>query len=427
MFVDKVKIYVKAGNGGDGATTFRREKYVPNGGPDGGDGGKGGDIILKVKQELNTLVDFRFQKHFRAEDGGKGMPKNCTGKSGAPLYISVPQGTVVKSSETGKVIVDMFDRDQTFVLLHGGNGGKGNAHFMSSRKQAPHFSQMGQKTEEYEIVFELKTIADVGLVGFPNVGKSTLLSVITEAKPKIANYHFTTLSPNLGVLKRFDESCVLADIPGLIEGASEGIGLGHEFLRHIERTRLILHLIDVSGSEGRNPFDDFLAINKELKNYSEKLAKLPQIIVLNKIDLLENPTQAVEEFKKELKKNKKYSKFAVFAISSMTRKGIDEMIACIFDKLKTLPKIERIEGEGFEFAPRDTSSFEVVKLGDGYFEVKGGRIDELQRKVVLSDPDSFAYFHKRLRKDGIIDELLKQGMKTGDTVLINDFEFVYEE
>ena len=427
MFVDKVKIYVKAGNGGDGASTFRREKYVPNGGPDGGDGGKGGDVILKVKQELNTLVDFRFQKHFRAEDGGKGMPKNCTGKSGEPLYISVPQGTVVKDVETGKVIVDMFDRDQTFVLLHGGNGGKGNAHFMSSRKQSPHFSQMGQKTEEYEIMFELKTIADVGLVGFPNVGKSTLLSVITEAKPKIANYHFTTLSPNLGVLKRFDETCVLADIPGLIEGASEGIGLGHEFLRHIERTRLILHLIDVSGSEGRVPFDDFMAINKELKNYSEKLAKLPQIIILNKIDLLENPERAVEDFKKELKKDKKYSKFEVFAISSVTRKGIDEMIACIFDKLKTLPKVERIEGEGFEFAPHDTSSFEVVKLGDGYFEVKGGRIDELQRKVVLSDPDSFAYFHKRLRKDGIIDELLKQGMKNGDTVLINDFEFVYEE
>ena len=427
MFVDKVKIFVKAGNGGDGATTFRREKYVPNGGPDGGDGGKGGDIVLRVKQGLNTLVDFRFNKHFRAEDGGKGMPKNCTGKSGMPLYIDVPQGTVVKDNETGKVIVDMFDKDQTHTLLVGGCGGKGNAHFMSSRKQAPHFSQTGQKTEEYEIIFELKTIADVGLVGFPNVGKSTLLSVITEAKPKIANYHFTTLSPNLGVLKRYDETCVLADIPGLIEGASEGVGLGHEFLRHIERTRLILHLIDVSGSEGRNPFEDFMAINKELKNYSEKLYKLPQIIVLNKLDLCLEPENEVEKFKKELKKHKNYSKCEVFAISAATRKGIECVIDAIFNKLKTLPKIERIESDGFEFASKDTASFEVIKLGDGYFEVKGGRMDELQRKVVLSDPDSFAYFHKRLRKDGIIDALLKKGMKNGDTVLINDIEFVYEE
>ncbi len=427
MFIDKVKIFVKAGNGGDGANTFRREKYVPNGGPDGGDGGKGGDIILRVKQGLNTLVDFRFNKHFRAEDGGKGMPKNCTGKSGEPLFIDVPQGTVVKDSESGKVIVDMFDKDQTYTLLTGGLGGKGNAHFMSSRKQAPHFSQTGQKTDEYEIIFELKTIADVGLVGFPNVGKSTLLSVITEAKPKIANYHFTTLSPNLGVLKRYDETCVLADIPGLIEGASEGVGLGHEFLRHIERTRLILHLVDISGSEGRAPFEDFMSINKELKNYSEKLYNLPQIVVLNKLDLVFDQEKAIEDFKKELKKNKKYANVDVFAISAVTRSGIDEMIDCIFEKLKTLPKIERIEGEGFEFAPHDTISFEVVKLADGYFEVKGGRIDELQRKVVLSDPDSFAYFHKRLRKDGIIDALLKAGMQNGDTVLIGDFEFVYEE
>ena len=427
MFIDKVKIFVKAGNGGDGASTFRREKYVPNGGPDGGDGGKGGDIILKVKQSLNNLIDFRFHKHFRAEDGGKGMPKNCTGKSGEPLFIEVPQGTVVKDSQSGKIIVDMFEKDQTFVLLKGGLGGKGNAHFMSSKKQAPHFSQTGQKTDEYEIIFELKTIADVGLVGFPNVGKSTLLSVLTEAKPKIANYHFTTLSPNLGVLKRYDESCVLADIPGLIEGASEGVGLGHEFLRHIERTRLILHLIDISGSEGRNPFDDFLKINTELKNYSEKLYNLPQIIVLNKLDLLIEPEKAIKEFKNQLKKQKQYKDCEVFCISAVTKSNLDEMVECLFKKLKTLPKPERIESDGFEFAPKDTSSFEVLKLGDGYFEVKGGRIDELQRKVVLSDPDSFAYFHKRLRKDGIIDELLKLGMKNGDTVLINNFEFVYEE
>ena len=427
MFIDKVKIFVKAGNGGNGASTFRREKYVPNGGPDGGDGGKGGDVIIKVKESLNTLVDFKFHKHFRAEDGENGAPKNCTGKSGNPLYIFVPQGTVIKDSKSGQIIVDMFDKDQVFTLLEGGLGGKGNQHFMSSRKQAPHFSQSGQKTEEYEIILELKTIADVGLVGFPNVGKSTLLSIITDAKPKIANYHFTTLSPNLGVLKRYDEACVLADIPGLIEGASEGVGLGHEFLRHIERTRLILHLVDISGSEGRVPFDDFLAINKELKSYSEKLFKLPQIVVLNKTDLLLEPEVEIEKFKNELKKHKNYAKFNVFAMSAQNHKGVDEIIDCLFKTLKTLPKPEKIESDGFVFAPRDTSSIEVLKLGDGYFEVRGGRINELQRRVVLSDPDSFAYFHKRLRKDGIIDKLIALGMKTGDTVLINDFEFVYEE
>ena len=427
MFVDKVKIFVKAGNGGDGASTFRREKYVPNGGPDGGDGGKGGDVILKVKDELNTLVDFKFHKHFRAENGENGGSKNCTGKSGNNLYVYVPQGTVVKDSESGQIIVDMFDKNQTFTLLEGGLGGKGNQHFTSSRKQAPHFSQTGQKTEEYEVVLELKTIADVGLVGFPNVGKSTLLSIMTDAKPKIANYHFTTLSPNLGVLKRYDEACVLADIPGLIEGASEGIGLGHEFLRHIERTRLILHLVDISGSEGRTPFDDFLAINKELKNYSEKLSKLPQIVVLNKTDLLSEPDIEIKKFKNELKKHKNYAKFNVFAISAQNHQGINEIIDCLFETLKTLPKPEKIESDGFVFATRDTSSVEVLKLGDGYFEVKGGRVNELQRRVVLSDPDSYAYFHKRLRKDGIIDKLLALGMKTGDTVLINDFEFIYEE
>lgn len=427
MFVDKIKIFVKAGNGGDGASTFRREKYVPNGGPDGGDGGKGGDIILRTKDSLNTLVDFRFHKHFRAEDGGNGMGKNCTGKSGEPLVIDVPQGTVVKDPESGKVIIDMFDRNQQHILLKGGYGGKGNQHFANSRRQTPKFSQSGQITNEYEILLELKTIADVGLVGFPNVGKSTLLSAITDAKPKIANYHFTTLSPNLGVLKRFDETCVLADIPGLIEGASEGVGLGHEFLRHIERTRLILHLVDISGSEGREPFDDFLAINKELKNYSEVLAKLPQIIILNKCDLLENAKNDIEKFKKELKKHKNFANFEVFAVSAMTHQGLNEMIDCLFEKLKTLPKVEKIESDDFEFAVRDTSSVECVLVDDGVFEVRGGRIDELCRRVVVSDPDSFAYFHRRLRKDGIMDKLLELGLKDGDTIILGDIEFVYEE
>jgi len=427
MFVDKVKIFVKSGNGGDGASTFRHEKYVPNGGPDGGDGGRGGDLILKVKQNLNTLVDFRFQKFYRADNGEKGMRKNCSGKCGQSLIVEVPQGTVVKDPESGKVIVDMFEPEQEYVLLKGGFGGKGNQHFANSRRQTPRFSQSGQITEEYEIMFELKTIADVGIVGFPNVGKSTLLAAITEAKPKIANYHFTTLSPNLGVLRRYVETCVLADIPGLIEGASEGIGLGHEFLRHIERTRLILHLVDIAGSEGREPFKDFLAINKELKNYSKVLAKLPQIIVLNKCDLLENPEQAIEDFKKELKTHKSYSKFEVFSISAIQHQGLEQLIDRLFERLKTLPKVEKIESDEFEFAVHDTSSLECKKVDDGVFEVRGGRIDELSRRVVISDPDSFAYFHRRLRKDGIIDRLLKLGMKNGDTVLVNSLEFTYEE
>ncbi len=427
MFVDKVNIFVKAGDGGNGASTFRREKYVPNGGPDGGDGGKGGDIILKTKENLNTLVDFRFQKHFRAENGSNGMPKNCTGKRGENLVIEVPQGTVVKDAETGKVVVDMFELNQTFTLLQGGFGGKGNSHFQSSRHQTPHFSQTGQKTEEYEITLELKTIADVGLVGFPNVGKSTLLSVITDAKPRIANYHFTTLSPNLGVLKRYGESCVLADIPGLIEGASEGIGLGHEFLRHIERTRLILHLVDISGSEDREPFEDFKTINNELKNYSKKLAELPQIVVLNKSDLCLDAKKSVEDFKNSLKKDKKYAKSDVFVISATNHQGIEDLIDKVFEKVATLPKPEKIESDDFEFAPYDTYSLNIEKLDEGVFEVTGGLIDELSRKVVVSDPDSFAYFHKRLRKDGVISKLLKMGMKNGDTVIINDFEFTYEE
>ncbi len=427
MFIDKVNIFVKAGNGGNGAATFRREKYVPNGGPDGGDGGKGGDIILKTKENLNTLVDFRFQKHFRAENGANGMPKNCTGKRGESLVIEVPQGTVVKDPESGKVIVDMFDKDQTFVLLEGGFGGKGNAHFQSSRHQTPNFSQTGQKTDEYEITLELKTIADVGLVGFPNVGKSTLLSVITDAKPKVANYHFTTLSPNLGVLKGYGESCVLADIPGLIEGASEGVGLGHEFLRHIERTRLILHLVDISGSEGRDPFDDFEKINVELKNYSKKLANLPQIIVLNKIDLCLDAKKSLDNFKKSLKKDKKYAQSDIFVISAANHQGIQELIDKVFEMVKKLPKIEKIESDDFKFAPHDTYSLNIEQLEEGVFEITGGLIDELSRKVVVSDPDSFAYFYKRLKKDGIINKLLKMGMKNGDTVIINDFEFTYEE
>ncbi len=427
MFIDKVTIFVKAGDGGDGAVSFRREKYIPNGGPNGGDGGKGGDVILKVKDSLNTLLDFRFTKHFRAQNGEKGDIKNMSGKRGEDLIINVPQGTVVKDAETGKVIVDMYEKDAEFVLLRGGNGGKGNQHFASSRRQTPRFSQAGQKTKEHQIILELKTIADVGLVGFPNVGKSTLLGAITEAKPKIANYHFTTLSPNLGVLKMYDKTCVVADIPGLIEGASEGVGLGHQFLRHIERTRLIVHIVDISGCESRDPQQDFLTINQELASYSEILAKRPQIVVLNKVDLLPEDSNQVADFEKFLHKQKGFEKTDVFTISASTRKNLDTLVKAIFDKLDTLPKIEKIEAEVTDFDTKDTYSLEFNKLDEHTYEVRGGRIEELARRVVVDDDDSLAYFQRRLRDDGIMTKLRQMGLQDGDTVIINDIEFEYTE
>ncbi len=427
MFIDKVKIYVKAGNGGDGAKTFRREKYIPNGGPDGGDGGKGGDVIFVADSGVNTLIDFRYNKHFRAENGEKGMGRNCTGKSGEDLYVTVPCGTVVKDAKTDKVIIDMFDDKQTFTILKGGLGGKGNQCFASSRHQTPNYSQKGQITEEHEIILELKTIADVGLVGFPNVGKSTLLASITDAKPKIANYHFTTLSPNLGVLKQYDKTCVIADIPGLIEGASEGQGLGLEFLRHIERTRVILHLVDISGSEGRDPYEDFVKINKELKNYSEKLATRPQIVVLNKCDMLALNSTAISDFNQKLSKNKEFKNCKTFAVSAFTHQGLDELVNAIFETLKDVPPIEQIPTESFDFDVRDTSSLEFERLEDDVFKVSGGRVNEMLRRVSIDDEESFAYFQRRLRKDGIIAELLRRGLRDGDTVIIGDIEFEYKE
>lgn len=427
MFIDKVSITVKAGDGGDGAVSFRREKYVPNGGPNGGDGGKGGDIILKVKDNISTLLDFRFQKHFRAENGHKGDINNMAGKKGKDLIIFVPRGTLVRDEKTGKVIKDMYAPDEEFVLLKGGNGGKGNQHFASSRRQTPRFSQSGQRVSEHNIILELKTIADVGLVGYPNVGKSTLLGAITEAKPKIANYHFTTLSPNLGVLRQYDKTCVIADIPGLIEGASEGVGLGHQFLRHIERTRLIVHIVDISGIESRDPKQDFVTINKELNDFSKVLAELPQIVVLNKADLLPPESKNIEEFKAFLKKQKGYENAPVYVISANQRKGVEALISAIFEKLETLPKPKPIQSEEFEFDKPDTSSVEVIKLDDGVFEVTGGKITELLRKTNFDEDDSLAYFQKRLRDDGIIAKLREIGLKDKDTVVVGDIEFEYTE
>ena len=426
MFVDKTNIYVKAGDGGDGAVSFRHEKYVPNGGPDGGDGGRGGSIIFRVDPSLNTLVDFRYTKHFRAPNGVSGGPKNCSGACGEDMVISVPNGTVIRDKQTGKVIVDMASVNGDFVLLHGGFGGKGNQHFVSSRRQAPKFSQLGQKTIEHEIVLELKTIADVGLIGFPNVGKSTLLSCITGAKPKIANYHFTTLSPNLGVLKMYDRTCVLADLPGLIEGASQGVGLGDEFLRHTERTRLLVHVVDISGSEGRDPKKDFDAINRELAEYSKVLAERPQIVVLNKMDMVLDE-QVVDDFCKYVHNQARFKDTKILKISAMMHKGLEELVKTIFDNLDTLPPVAPIESEVLDYDEKDTSSFDCKKIGDGVFEISGGLIRELCRKLVLTEDESLQFLQKKLREFGVIKALKNLGLSNGDTIIIGETEFDYTE
>lgn len=423
MFVDRVKIFIKAGDGGNGKTSFYANKYE-RGGPDGGDGGKGGDIIFAVDPDLNTLIDFKLKKHFRAQNGENGQNKNCTGKSGEPLVIMVPAGTIIKDDETGKVIADMFYKTDRKVVLTGGEGGKGNARFKSSRRQAPQFAQTGELTQEHAVWLELKTIADVGLVGFPNVGKSTLLSKLTQAKPKIANYHFTTLSPNLGVAKVYNKSFVIADIPGLIEGASAGAGLGHYFLRHVERTRLLLHVIDISGSEGRDPYQDFKTINNELKTYSKKLTKLPQIIVFSKTDL-PGADQNVATFTKKL--NRLKTKYQTVSICSYTGEGLDELLKLTAATLDTLPVSAPEEHDFYVYEKPSKTTYEIVRDTDGAFEVVGGFVDELIRNVVLDDPDSFAYFQKIIKNKGIIKELKRRGMKVGDTIRIGDIDFEYEE
>ena len=419
MFVDKAKIYIKSGNGGNGCTSFYTEKYVPDGGPDGGDGGKGGDVIFTVDERLNSLTDFRYEQHFRAANGENGSSRFCHGKNAPDLIVKVPRGTIIRDAETGKIIADMYEEDATVTVLKGGFGGKGNARFKSSRRKAPRFSQTGEVTDEHAVTLELKTIADVGLVGYPNVGKSTLLSVISSAKPKIANYHFTTLSPNLGVVKRYDGAFVVADIPGLIEGAGDGVGLGTEFLRHVDRTRLIVHVVDISGSEGRDPVTDYRTINAELKKYDKRLASLPQIVALNKADLLYDD-EAVKNFRRYVRK-------PIYLISGATHQGIDELLDAVYEKLQTLPAAEKLEYEPFEYERRDTTDFEVTRDDDGGFDISGGLVEELARNVVLDSYDSFRYFQKKLKETGVIKALRKAGAKDGDTVRVLDVEFEFVE
>lgn len=421
MFVDKESVIVKAGDGGDGATSFIRYKGVAYGGPDGGDGGDGGNVVLIADKRKTSLIDFQFKHKFFAENGGKGDTKNCTGKRGADIEIRLPLGTVVKDKESGGVICDMFYDGQREVILEGGHGGKGNKKFCTSRRHAPHFSQKGERTEVRRVVFELKVIADVGLVGFPNVGKSTMLSKISGAKPKIANYHFTTLSPNLGVVRHNAEDFVVADIPGLIEGAANGAGLGIEFLRHIERTRMLVHVVDISGVEGRDPLDDFEKINAELSGYSEQLAKLEQIVVLNKCDVF----GADENVKRFVKKYGK--KYEIVKASALSGEGVEELLDKVSEKLKTLPPLKPLEFEPFVYAKKDNDSFEVVRDDDGYFAVIGPLVDLFYRNVVLDDQDSIAYFQKTLREKGVISALRANGAKDGDTVVIGEIEFDFVE
>ena len=421
MFLDKVTIFCKAGNGGNGKVSFRREKFVPNGGPNGGDGGKGGDIIFRVTDKVSNLGEFRYKKHFRAQDGEDGAGNNKFGKYGENMIITVPQGTVIKNAENGKVLADLVDLTDEIVLLKGGMGGRGNAKFATPTRQAPRYSELGVKTKEFELKLELKTIADVGVVGFPNVGKSTLLASVSNAKPKIANYHFTTLAPNIGVVKVYDKSFVMADIPGLISGASEGIGLGLDFLRHIERTRLLVHVVDISGSEGRDPYDDYMAINNELRNYSDKVGDIPQIVALNKIDLVTDKND-IKKFVEKLPKDVMY-----YEISAGAYIGLDALLEGIVNKLETLPKPEKMEIEETNIDQNKDRSIEVVKLSGDCYEVKGGMIDEIVRRVVIEDYTSNAYFQRQLKETGIIDALKEKGLQEGDTVKIAGYEFEYED
>ena len=414
MFLDVAHIYIKAGNGGNGRVSFYREKYNPTGGPDGGDGGNGGDIIFLADGNMTTLIDYKFHVHFRAENGEDGSGANKTGKTGKSIIIKVPTGTIIKDSETGGIIADMFEDGYTKVVLRGGRGGKGNARFATPTRRSPSFAQNGVKTIEHRVTLELKTIADIGLVGFPNVGKSTLLSVLTEARPKIANYHFTTLNPNLGVIKFYDKSYVIADIPGLIEGASEGVGLGHEFLRHIERVRMIVHVVDVSGHEGRDPYEDYLSIRKELSDYSKSIGELPEIVVANKIDMA-TPEQ-IEEFTQKVGK-------PVFPMSAIIHEGVDSLIKEISKNITKLPPAKALSFEEFSYDESTDTNFEIVKRGEGVFEIVGGFVDMLVRNVILDDVDSYRYFQRKLKEKGIFEALREAGVEENDTIIIADIEF----
>ena len=416
MFTDKVKITIKSGDGGDGMNSFKSYKGKPACGPDGGDGG---NIYIVADKNVNDLLSFRYVSKYVAGNGERGGTNKCFGRGGDDVIIKVPLGTVVKDFETGTVIADMFGDGEKKLIAEGGRGGKGNVRFTTSRRHAPNFAQKGEKTEPHVLQLELKVIADVGLIGFPNVGKSTLLSKISAAKPKIANYHFTTLSPNLGVVRYYDNSFVAADIPGLIEGAADGAGLGHDFLRHIERTRMVVHVIDASGTEGRDPIEDFKKINAELKEYSKTLASLPQIIALNKCDVY-GAEENVKAFRK-----KYCRRYKIFPITAVSGEGTEQLVEAIFNKLQQLPPVSRVESdEAFTYRKSGDLGFEIYMDGEVYVIV-GALVDMLCRNVALNDPDSMAYFQKILREKGVISRLKEMGIRENDTISIGDVEFEY--
>lgn len=427
MFADRATIYVRSGKGGDGHVSFRREKYVPDGGPDGGDGGHGGDVIFEVDKGLNTLTDFRHIRKYKAGDGEEGGKKNCHGKNGEDIVIKVPEGTVIKESESGKVIVDMSGDNMRVVLLKGGRGGNGNQHYATPTMQAPKYAQPGQPAKELSLLLELKVIADVGLVGFPNVGKSTFLARVTNARPKIANYHFTTLNPNLGVVDLDgSEGFVIADIPGLIEGASEGIGLGYEFLRHIERTRVIIHMVDAAGSEGRDPIADIYAIDKELRAYNEAIANRPQVIAANKMDMIyENESEIVDKLRAEFEPKG----ISVFPISAVSGKGVRELLYHVkgmLDGLEEEPIV--FEQEYFPdqmLAGEDDPYTVSYDEKSGEYIIEGPRIEKMLGYTNLESEKGFTFFQNFLKENGILEELEKLGIEEGDTVRMYGFAFDY--
>ncbi len=422
LFVDIVDISVKAGDGGNGCVSFHREKYVMAGGPDGGDGGRGGDVIFTATNRMHTLMDFRYHRKFTAGNGEDGASNRKSGKNGANVVIEVPPGTVVRDKNSGKVLLDLYAAGVEKTLSHGGRGGYGNQHFATPTRQAPQFAKPGERREVMNVTLELKSIADVGLVGFPNVGKSTILSVVTAAKPKIANYHFTTLQPNLGIVKQDNYSFVLADIPGLVEGASEGVGLGHAFLRHVERTRMLLHVIDISGCEGRDPLEDYDAIEHELENYGD-LKNRPCIVVANKMDL-----PGAAENLERLREKLEGSGIQIYAVSAATHQNFEELMRATVRMLKTCPEPEPFEEEEpFDFdLGAAQSGYEIERQGDSFI-LSGASIDHLIASVNFSSEDSINYFHRTLRKLGVIDALREKGAGEGSTVIIDDMEFDFVE
>ncbi len=427
MFADRAKIYIRSGKGGDGHVSFRRELYVPNGGPDGGDGGRGGDVIFEVDEGLNTLYDYRHRRKFKAQDGEEGGKRRCHGKDGGDIILKVPEGTIIREAESGRIIADMSGENRRQTILKGGRGGAGNQHFATSTMQVPKYAQPGQPAQELEVVLELKVIADVGLVGFPNVGKSTLLSRVTNAQPKIANYHFTTLTPNLGVVDlEGGGGFVIADIPGLIEGASEGVGLGHEFLRHIERTRVLIHMVDAASTEGRDPIEDIYAINRELKAYNEEIAARPQVIAANKVDVLGGDEGPIERLKKEFEPQG----IRVFPISAVAGQGLKELLYHVKELLDAAPQ------EAVIFEPEFFPSEELVYVNlpytvekseeeEGVYIVEGPRIEKMLGYTNLDSEKGFAFFQKFLKDTGILDELEEAGIQEGDTVRMYGLAFDY--